>query len=204
MLKIALQGLLLLAHRIPETLSLVILKMVTPALALATLPATTTTLQAGIQDRLHHSIQEWAVHPDKVIPLHTPRHNAHQDMKDMEVHQVLLVLLDITTTQDKEVLHQHGEDNMTRTLVHQRLEMTCTIEDGVEVVDIHRDRDIHKEVHQLHHQELLHHPTILQPPNPLINIRKVEWALEMGHNLGVPRAPVLRDPQVGCHLKAQG
>ena len=109
--------------------------------------------------------QEWVVHLDKVIPLHTPRHNAHQDMKDMEVH------LDITTTQDKEVLHQYGEDNMTRALVHQRLEMTCTIEDGVEVVDIHRDRDILKEVHQLHHQERLHHPTILQPPNLLINIR---------------------------------
>lgn len=31
--------------------------MVTPVLALATLPATTTTLQAGIRDRLHHIIQ---------------------------------------------------------------------------------------------------------------------------------------------------
>lgn len=200
MLKIALQGLPLLAHRIPETLSLAIRKMVTPAPA--TLPATTTTLQAGIRDRLHHIIQEWAVHLDRVILPHTPQHSAHQDMKDMEeVHQVLL---DITTTQDKEVLHQPGEDNMTRDLVHQRLEMTCTIEDGVEVVDILQDRDFHKEVHQQHHQELLHHLTIRQPPNLLISIRKVEWALEMGHNLGVPRAPVLQGPQVGCRLKARG
>ena len=47
----------------------------------------------------------------------------------------------------KEVLHQHDEDNMTRALVHQCLEMTCIIKYDVEVVDI------------------------LQPLNLLINIR---------------------------------
>jgi len=198
MLKIPPQGLLLLDHRIPGTPSLVILKMVT----LATLPATTTTPQAEIPDRLHRTIQEWVVHLDKAIPPHTHQHNARQDMKDMAaVHQVVL---DTITIQDKEDHLQHGEDNMTKILVHQRLAMTCTTEDGVEV-DIHPDLDIHKEVHQQHPQELHHHrPIIHQPPNLLINIRKVEWALEMGHNLGAPRAQVLRDPQVECSRKARG
>ena len=113
--------------------------------------------------------QEWVVHLDKAIPPHTHQHNARQDMKDMAAgHQVGL---GTTTIQDKEDHLQHGEDNMTKILVHQRLAMTCTTEDGVEV-DIHPDLDIHKEVHQQHPQELHHHrPIIHQPPNLLINIR---------------------------------
>lgn len=195
----------LLDLRIPGTLSLVILKMVT----LATLLATTTTLQAEIRDRLHRTIQEWVVHLDKAIPLRIPQHNAHQDRKDMAaVHLVVLDTQDKDKdkedTQDREDLLHHGEDNMTKILVHQRLAMTCTTEDGV-VVDIHLGLDIHKEVHQQQHQELHHHhPLILQPLNLLINIRKVEWALETGHNLGAPRAQVHRDPQVECCHKVPG
>jgi len=265
-LKIALQGLPLPDHRIPETPSLVILKMATQdRLELATLRAmATTSLQAGTRDRLHLIIQdlpyqlknlfgqtiplkivvpntrirlvtlvgtillgptprvatgltrgstvgtpragtgststsstgqEWAVLQDKDIHHLTLQHSVHQGMKDTEeVHQGLL-----DTIITPEVHHLLGVDNMTRTLVHQRLEMTCTTEDGV-VVDIHLDRDIHKEDHQQHHQELLHHPTIPQPPSLLINIRKVE----MGHNQGVPLDRVLRGPQVGCRRRAQG
>jgi len=218
MLKIPQQGLPLLAHRIPGTLSLVILRMDT----LATLLATTTSLQAEIPDRLHRRIiQEWVVHQDKDIPHHIHQHNVLQDMKDMEVPQVPL---GITTTQEAQEAQeaqevqevqevqeaqadplQHGEDNMTKTLVHQQLAMTCTTEDGAEA-DIHLDLDIHKEVHQQHLQELLHHhhQTILQPLNLLINIRKVEWALETGHNLGAPPAQVHRDPQVVCSHKVRG
>lgn len=196
-LKIALQGLPLPDHRIPETPSLVILKTATQdRLELATLRAmATTSLQAGTRDRLHLIIQEWAVLQDKDIHHLTLQHSVHQGTKDTEeVHQGLL-----DTIITPEVHHLLGVDNMTRTLVHQRLEMTCTTEDGV-VVDIHLDRDIHKEDHQQHHQELLHHPTIPQPPSLLINIRKVE----MGHNQGVPLDRVLRGPQVGCRHRAQG
>jgi len=199
MLKILLPGLPLLGHRIPGTLSLAILKMVT----LATLPATTTTLQAEIPDRLHHTIQEWVVHPDKDIPLPTHQHNAHLDMKeDMVVHQAALLTI---ITRDMGDLHHHlGGASMTKILVHQRLAMICTTEDGVEV-DILQDPDIPKEVHQQRHQELHHHrPLILQPPNHMISIRKVDWPLEMGLNLGAPRAQVHQDPQVECNRKAQG
>ena len=108
------------------------------------------------------------VHQDKGIHHHIHQHNVHQDMKDMEVPQVALGIITI-----QEDLLQHGADNTTKTQVHQRLAMICTTEDGGAEADIHLHLDIHKEVHQPHHQELLQHhrPTILQPPNLSINIR---------------------------------
>lgn len=199
MLKIPLPGPPLLGHRIPGTLSLAILKTDT----LATLPATTITLQAEIPDRLHHTIQEWVVHPDKDIPLRTHQHNAHLDMKeDTVVHQAALLTI---ITQDMGDLHHHlGAASMTKILVHRLLAMICTTEDGIEV-DILQDLDIPKEVHRQRPLGLHHHrPIILLPPNHMTSIRKVDWPLEMGLNLGAPRAQVHQDPQVECNRKARG
>lgn len=195
MLKTAPQGLPRQDRRIPEILSPGTLKMVTPGLGIP--PATTTTLRVATLVRLLLITQEWAVHPDKDIPRLTPRHSAHQGMKDME--EVLLELLDTTITQDKVVLRHLGADSTTKTQVLQRLEMICTTEGGVGV-GIHLDLGTRKEVHQPRHQELLHHPTIHQPPNLLINIRKVG----QGRNQGVPPGQGLRARRVGCRLRALG
>jgi len=182
------------ALRIPETPSQATLKMATPAQA--TLLATTTTPLEGILDKPLPTTQDWAVHLDKDILLPTPRHSVHQGMRDMG--EDLQEPRDTAITPDK-VLHLLGEDNTTRGLVLQQPATICTTEGGVGVVTL-LDQDTRKEDHQPHHQELLHHQAILQPPNLTINIRKVE----MGHNLGAPRARVLRAPRVGCRRRAQG
>jgi len=183
-----------LALRIRETPSQATLKMAT--LGQATLPATTTTPLVGIRDKHLPTTQAWVVHPDRDILLPTPRHSVHQGMRDMG--EVLQEPRDTTITPDK-VLHLLGEDNTTRGLVLPPRGMICTTEGGEGVATL-LDQDTHKEDHQPHHQELLHHQAILQPPNLTINIRKVE----MGHNQGAPRARVLRAPRVGCRRRAQG
>jgi len=195
MLKTAPQGLPRQDRRIPEILSPGTLKMVTPGPVIP--PATTTTLLVATLARPLLITQEWAVLPDKDIPRLTPRHSAHQGMKDME--EVLQELRDITITQDKVVLRHLGVDSTTKTQVLQRLEMICTTEGGAGV-GTRLDLGTHKEVHQPHRQELLHHPTIHQPPNLLINIRKVE----MGHSQGVLPGQGLRARRVGCRLRALG
>lgn len=181
-----------LAPRIRETPSQATLKMAT--LAPATLPATTTTPLEGILDKLLPTTQDWVVLLDKDILLPTPRHSVHQGMRDMG--EDLLEPLDTTTTPDK-VLRLLGEDNTTRGLVLPPPGMICTTEGGAGVGTL-LDQDTHKEDHQPHRQELLHHQAILQPPNLTINIRKVE----MGHNQGAPRARVA--PRLGCRRRAHG
>jgi len=194
MLKTALQEHHHLALRIPETPSQAILKMATPDQA--TLPAITTTPLEGTLDKHLPTTQDWVVHLDKDILHPIPQHSALQGMRDTE--EVLQEPQDTTTTQDK-VLHHPGGDNMTRAQVLLQQGMICTTEGGVGVVTL-LDQDTRKEDHQPHHQEPLLHPAILQPPNLMINIRKVE----MGHNLGVPRVQGVWAPRVGCRHRAHG
>lgn len=184
------------AHRIPETLSLVILKMVTQAPA--TLQATTTTLQEGTHDKHHPTTQEWVVRPDKDILLPTPRHSVHLDMRDTEGD--LRELRDTTITRDQGVHLRLGGDSMKGGQVPPPPGMICTTEEDGVVAGILLDQVIHREDHQQHHRELLHHPAILRPLNLMINIRKVE----MGHKLVAHRVQALRVPRVGCRRRAHG